>query len=361
MDFKKAIKKMFISSPGSVLGIDLGSEFVKIVQVDLKGSRPQIKDFVITELPANLKANGLINSKDEMASFLHELINKNNFSTKYAVFSINGKNAFVREITMPIMSDEELKQAVTWDAGQYVPYETDTYYMDFAKFGSLTPDGQQPIVLVAAPKEIVDSIVEISDVLGLKILKIDIDVLSICRTLSKGFEEFILLDIGLDYSMMTIFQSGAPVAQRALQQGWGHFINAVAEVMGTDNRKAETLITTKNLLIDCDNDFEEASVALTALRGAVNSLVHECRLTSDYYTTNKREAVFTHLVLAGAGSALPGLAEYVARDNENEVITHDILRTVDFSSKFEKTKVKAVAPILAVAVGAALGGGDFDD
>ena len=361
MNFKKAIKKMFVSSPGSVLGIDLGSEFVKIVQVDLKGSRPQIKDFVITELPANLKSNGLINSKDEMASFLHELINKNNFSTKYAVFSINGKNAFVREITMPIMSDEELKQAVTWDAGQYVPYETDTYYMDFAKFGSLTPDGQQPIVLVAAPKEIVDSIVEISDVLGLKILKIDIDVLSICRTLSKGFEEFILLDIGLDYSMMTIFQSGAPVAQRALQQGWGHFINAVAEVMGTDNRKAETLITTRNLLIDCDNDFEEASVALTALRGAVNSLVHECRLTSDYYTTNKREAVFTHLVLAGAGSALPGLAEYVARDNENEVITHDILRTVDFSSKFEKTKVKAVAPILAVAVGAALGGGDFDD
>ena len=358
MDFKKAIRKLFVSSPGSVLGIDLGSEFVKIVQVDLKGSRPQIKDFVISELPANLKANGLINSKDEMASFLHELINRHNFSTKYAVFSTNGKNAFVREITMPIMSDEELKQAVTWDAGQYVPYETDTYYLDFAKFGSLTPDGQQPIVLVAAPKEIVDSIVEISDVLGLKILKIDIDVLSICRTLGKGFEEFILLDIGLDYSMMTIFQSGAPVAQRALQQGWGNFVNAVAEVTGTDNRKAESLITTKNLLIDGDNDFEEASVAL---KEAVNSLVHECRLTRDYYTTNKREAVFTHLVLAGAGSAVPGLSEYVARDNENEVITHDILKTVDFSSKFEKTKVKAAAPVLAVAVGAALGGGDFDD
>ena len=245
MDFKKAIRKLFVSTPGSVLGIDLGSEFVKMVQVDLKGSRPQVKDFVISELPANLKASGLINNKDEMASFLHDLINRHNFSTKHAVFSINGKNAFVREITMPVMSDEELKQAVTWDAGQYVPYETDTYYMDFAKFGSLTTDGQQPIVLVAAPKEIVDSIVEISDMLGLKILKIDIDVLSICRTLGKGFEEFILLDIGLDYSMMTIFQSGAPVAQRALQQGWGHFINAVAEVMGTDNKKQRHLLLRK--------------------------------------------------------------------------------------------------------------------
>ena len=143
-----------------------------------------------------------------------------------------------------------------------------------------------------------------------------------------------------------------------MEHGWGIFVNAVAEVMGTDNRKAEALITTKNLLIDGDNDFAEASVAL---KEAVNSLVHECRLTSDYYTTNKREAVFTHLVLAGAGSAVPGLSEYVARDNENEVITHDILKTVDFSSKFEKTKVKAAAPVLAVAVGAALGGGDFDD
>lgn len=359
MDFKKTIRKMFVSSPGSVLGIDLGSEFVKIVQVDLKGSRPQIKDFVISELPANLKANGLINSKDEMASFLHDLINRHNFSTKNAVFSINGKNAFVREITMPIMSDEELKQAVTWDAGQYVPYETDTYYMDFAKFGSLTQDGQQPVVLVAAPKEIVDSIVEISDVLGFKILKIDIDVLSICRTLGKGFEEFILLDIGLDYSMMTIFQSGAPVAQRALQQGWGNFVNVVAEIMGIDNRKTESLITTKYLLADdCDQELELAS---GALKDAVNALVHECRLTSDYYITNKREAVFTHLVLAGAGSAVPGLAEYIGKDNENEVITHDILKIADFNSKFEKTKVKAAAPVLAVAVGAALAGGDLDD
>ena len=89
--------------------------------------------------------------------------------------------------------------------------------------------------------------------------------------------------------------------------------------------------------------------------------MHECRLTSDYYVTNKRETLFTHLVLAGVGSTIPGLAEYVGRDNENEVITHNILKMVDFNTKFDKTKVKAAAPVLAVAVGAALAGGAFDD
>ena len=358
MDIKKLMKKLFVSSPGSVLGIDLGAEYVKIVQVELKGSHPLVKDFVISELPANLKSTGLISSKDEMASFLHELLNRHNFSTKCAVFSINGKNAFVREISMPLMSDDELKQAVKWDAGQYVPYEADTYYLDFAKFGAITQDGKQPIVLVASPKETIDSIVEISDLLGLKILKLDIDVLTICRTLGKEFEEFILLDIGLDYSMMTIFQNGAPVAQRALQQGWGNFISCVADTMGIDNKKAESLITTQPLLAD---DINEYGFASTSLQQAVNALVHECRLTSDYYVTNKRETLFTHLVLAGVGSTIPGLAEYVGRDNENEVITHNILRMVDFNAKFDKTKVKAAAPVLAVAVGAALAGGAFDD
>jgi len=352
------MKKLFFSPPVSVLGIDLGTEFVKMVQVDLKGSRPKVKDFAISELPANLKGTGLVNSKDEMATFLHELISKHNFSTKSAVFSISGKNAFVREIAMPIMSDEELKQAVTWDAGQYVPYEAETYYLDFAKFGALTPDGQQPIVLVAAPKEIVDSIVEISDLLNLKILKIDIDVLTICRTLGRGFEEFILLDIGFDHSMMTIFQNGAPVAQRALQQGMANFVNVIAETLRIDNKSAESMLSTKNLLFDDSNESKEAS---EALRQVVNQLIHECRLTSDYYITNKREITFSHLVLAGVGSTISGLEEYFGKDSEYAVITHNISNSVDFNSKFDPKKINTVAPIVAVAVGAALAGGEIDD
>jgi hypothetical protein len=74
MDFKKAVRKLFASTPSSVLGIDLGSDFVKIAQVELKGSRPRsgIRDYGAA---ANLKGAALTTAKDEMAAFLHDLFN----------------------------------------------------------------------------------------------------------------------------------------------------------------------------------------------------------------------------------------------------------------------------------------------
>lgn len=358
MDFKKAVRKLFASTPSSVLGIDLGSEFVKIAQVELKGSRPEVREFVITELPANLKGAALTTAKDEMAAFLHDLFNRYNFTTKFAVFSINGRNAFVREVGMPEMPDDELKQAVAWDAGQYVPYETDTYYLDYAKFGEVTQEGRQPVVLVATPKDIVDSTLEISDLLGLKVLKFDIDSLTLCRTLSQTLTNFILLDIGHTYSMMTLFQSAAPVAQRALPQGFGDFLETVAVTTGTDVKKAEELVREGSYL---KQEGETEELAAKSLKNSINALLRECLLTSDYYASNNREKEFTHIVLAGTGANIPDIAEYVKSRTELEVIRHDVRDAVSFSSKFDGKKVEAAAPALAVAIGAALAGGESDD
>jgi Tfp pilus assembly PilM family ATPase len=86
--------------------------------------------------------NGFIRMAAQMTGFLKKMIEKNNFSAKYVVFSIGGRNAFVREITVPTMPDEEMRQAAIWDAGQYVPYEANSYYTDAAKFGK--PDASWP-------------------------------------------------------------------------------------------------------------------------------------------------------------------------------------------------------------------------
>ncbi|HIU64359.1 MAG TPA: pilus assembly protein PilM [Candidatus Avacidaminococcus intestinavium] len=359
MNFKKIAKKLFTTLPSSVLGIDIGTEYVKIVQVDLKGERPYVRDFAVSELPANLKTKGVLNAKDELISFLYELLKRHNFSTKHAVFSLNGKNVFVREIIMPMMPDAELKQAVGWDVGQYVPYEPDTFYFDYARFGEETSDGQQRIVLVAAPKEIVDGIIEISTALNLKVLKIDIDVLTICRTLVQPLSEFILLDIGHLYTMMTIFEKGAPVAQRALQNSWGTLITNVSEISGLEPRDLQALLQEKNYLTKAVTMDEE--VIASVMKEEIITVARECRLTSDYYLSTKRDLSFSNLVIAGVGSKVPGLVEFLHNEIDAKVMLHDILQKVDFNPKFEENKVKGLAPILAIAVGAALAGGESDD
>ena len=110
-----------------------------------------------------------------MAAFLHDLFNRYNFTT-IRRFSINGrKPSCVKSVCLE-MPDDELKQAVAWDAGQYVTYETDTYYLDYAKFGEVTQEGRHPVVLVATPKKL--STLLKSATVGLKVLKIDIESLA---------------------------------------------------------------------------------------------------------------------------------------------------------------------------------------
>lgn len=63
----------------------------------------------------------------------------------------------------------------------------------------------QPVLLVASPKDVIDSLLEISDALAWHTIGIDIEVLSAYRTLPRQLENFVLLDIGRSYSMLTIF------------------------------------------------------------------------------------------------------------------------------------------------------------
>ena len=132
MDFKKIVTKFFEDVPKSVIGIDIRSGNIKIAQVDLSGKRPVVTNAVSAELPVDMVNNGFIRMAAQMTGFMKKIIEKNNFSAKYVVFSIGGRNAFVREITVPTMPDEEMRQAAIWDAGQYVPYEANSYYTDAA-------------------------------------------------------------------------------------------------------------------------------------------------------------------------------------------------------------------------------------
>jgi Tfp pilus assembly PilM family ATPase len=64
------------------------------------------------------------------------------------------------------------------------------------------------------------------------------------------------------------------------------------------------------------------------------------------------------LILAGGGAAMQGLEKYLNRNNDLKVSTLDVRAVVDFSGKIPQEKRKELASICAVAIGAALAGGE---
>ena len=359
VNLKKILYNMLYPRPEKVLGLDLGADRVKIVQVNLKNlQNPEVTDYALTDLPAELRGPDTLSDVEGWSTFLSEIINKHGFSATNCVLAIGGRNAFIREIAMPPMSREEMQQAITWDSTQYVPYEADSYYVDFDIFSDLNKDGQQPVILAATPKVVVDSLLSITDKMELNVLRMDVEVLSIYRPMQDLYKDFVLVDMGQQYALMTIFQKGAPVAQRSIPWGAVNFAKIIAEKMNISISSALETMEKEALLT---SEAAEEQAVRDALRAEVDAFVKEVRRTSDYYILNKKDTSFTNLVLVGRGSKLAGIAGYMDDLLDVKVAIFNILDKVKFDSRFEKKKVAENAPSLVAAIGAALAGGESND
>ena len=67
------------------------------------------------------------------------------------------------------------------------------------------------------------------------------------------------------------------------------------------------------------------------------------------------------MVLSGGGAVLKGMDVYMDTLMDIKVEQFDVLKTVNFDSRFEKKKVESNAPSLVIAIGAALAGGEDND
>jgi len=88
-------------------------------------------------------------------------------------------------------------------------------------------------------------------------------------------------------------------------------------------------------------------------------LALEVRKTMDFYraTAEEKDTGIQKILLAGGGSKLPGLAEYLGKRFEIPVEVFDPFRQIEVDNKkFDPEYMREIVPEMAVAVGLALRG-----
>ena len=134
----------------NIVGLDIGSRFVKAVQLTESSGTYKITEFGIAEVSPQVS----------VADVVGELFSKKAFKTKRVVTSVSGRFVFVRYISMPVMTDEELVNAAKYELGKYIPVEVDEVLHDSQKLEELAAqEGQEPemrVLLVAAKRTFID-------------------------------------------------------------------------------------------------------------------------------------------------------------------------------------------------------------
>lgn len=125
------------------------------------------------------------------------------------VFVLDTDMVFLQWLELPPMPQAELREALKWEAQEYVPFADGTYCMDFVVVQK--NDDMQSVLLGAMPKEVLERLREISSRLKLDLLAVTALPLAQAAFLQQEQSNFLLAEDNQDSVSLTAFIDGMPV------------------------------------------------------------------------------------------------------------------------------------------------------
>ena len=113
----------FFRRTKSLVGLDIGSSAVKAVELRQTGSVYKVAAIGSEPVPPASIVDGAIVDGAAVADVIRQLFEKNNFKSTEVVGSLSGNAVIVKKIVLPRMTEEELAEAIYWEAEQYIPFD----------------------------------------------------------------------------------------------------------------------------------------------------------------------------------------------------------------------------------------------
>ena len=116
-------------------------------------------------------------------------------------------STFLSLMKLPVMSDEELDEAIQFEAGKYIPIPLSEVTLGWSR-------SDNEVLLIAVPKTLSQRYVEIASSASLHLKALESETFSLVRALaSEEKGNVLLLDIGAASSNITLVKDGSIYVQ----------------------------------------------------------------------------------------------------------------------------------------------------
>lgn len=354
MRFQSLLTKIAGRSEEAI-GIDIGSSSIKMAEVIDRSGKPFLKRMAISDLSPGSIKDGLIADEEMLIDSLQRMASRNGFAGGRVAAALGGRSLFIREVVFPRMNETEMRQAIRWDLDKYVPFSPEQLYFDFWVTGTGATEFESRVLLVAVPRDVVESLARVLKKAGLKPVAIDIEPLSIQRTLPDS-ADCMLIDSGSSVSQVTLFQNSSPVFTRSIPLGGNQFTETVMDGMEIGRDEAELIKQQAEKLLGQESTLPHGQEVREQIERVVFELAGEVRRTLEYYQVQNRNVSISRVFITGGGAKTEGLTDKLAQILEMPVVLHDPLAAMELSASFNRQYLRGVGPQMSVAVGLAMRG-----
>ena len=193
----------------SYVGIDIGHHAIKAVQVDKTSGGWKLGRVGWVRTPADAVKEGVIVDTEAVGAALKQCLREAHITATGANIAVAGGSVVVRTVRIPKMSDATLRKSIKYEAGRYVPSSIEDSYIEFEIIGDVD-EMQMDVMIVAAPKDVVESRIKACAEAGLEVDIVDVEPFCAYRSLLENEPSSVfagktvaLVDIGSSTTSMS--------------------------------------------------------------------------------------------------------------------------------------------------------------
>ncbi len=345
-------KISFFSKKNSGLGLDLGSEWLKMVKI-----HPGKSGCVLESLARCPWQPGDLDTNSSTAKKIMELWAQLSLKDRVVVSSMAGHAVIVKRVMFESESVKDLGDIVQKDAKQYIPFDINDVYLDYQVLGPAQKEKNYDVLLVASKKEVVQNLGETLTQSNLSLSIVDVDSFAICNSFEYNYPDYqekpvYLLDIGGAESVFCIYQSGQPVFLREVSFGGRGITEAIASILNIKRLDAERVKVNGDDALEEKNTKAIVEIMLKTLKGWCEEIK---RLIGFYQSSSGSSIAAQDIFISGGGALLMNLQSIFQDELGLAVHMHDPFRRVDVDAgMFQKEYLQDIAPQMVVPFGLAL-------
>ncbi len=333
----------------STIGLDIGSGFLKIVQLkDTKGGY-ELELFEMLPLPPELIVDGSIIDSLRLVDSLKELARKAKVKSKDVVISMAGHSSvIIKRVALPDMSEEELYESIKFEAEQYIPFDIEDVNLDFQILGPKEEPGQMDVILVAVKRDIINEYLSVVKESGFNCQIVDVNSFALENIYEVNYE----IETGKNIALVNI--GASTINMNILKGGMSAFTRDSA--VGS-NLHTEVLQREFNITYDVAERLKRGETvenispqdAFSVMELASEEIIGEVNRSLEYFHEDINE-----VVLSGGCALVKDFPKLLAEKIGVETKVMQPFKNIKIPKKFDMTYIEEVAPILAVAAGLAL-------
>ncbi len=331
------------------IGIDIGTTSIKMVEL-LPAGRDKWRLLTAASMPS--VAGGILANQANLAAFSQVIIKMRKeagMKSQRVIAALPEEQVSSHVVELPLMSEDEVKQALQWQVEQYIPIPADRAVWSSQTIRKDPATGGMEVLLVAAAKNLVNAYINVLEQAGLEVVAMETELMATARAeVPADYPLSLVVDIGSKSTDMGVVQKGQLVFARTVATAGDAFTRAIQAALGLDAAQAEQYKNTYGF----SGDKLNGKLA-EAMRPVLNVIASEIKKTVDFYTSKHLGEGLNLVTISGGVSVLPDMVGVLTGMLGLEVsIGNPFMKLV-----MDKNQTQALAgngPIYGVAVGLAM-------